>query len=48
MFLMIFFTEFLTISKKSTIAQVSSKLKDENNSEIKERIMQYLSEVGVR
>ena len=48
MFLVIFFKEFLSISKKPILVQISKKLKEESNRQIKEAVLEYLNEVGVR
>lgn len=48
MFLVIFFKEFLSISKKPIMVQISKKLKEEGNRQIKEAVLEYLNEVGVR
>lgn len=48
MFLVIFFKEFLSISKKPILVQISKKLKEEGNRQIKEAVLEYLNEVGVR
>jgi hypothetical protein len=39
MFLMIFFREFLSVSKKSVLAQISKKLKEEGNRQVKEAVL---------
>lgn len=35
MFLLIFFTEFLKVSKKQELVQIASKLKEDSNGQIK-------------
>ncbi len=42
MFLMIFFSEFLAVAKKQTLAQISSKLKEDSNRQIKDAVLEYL------
>ena len=48
MFLMIFFTEFLSVVKKQTLVLISKKLKEEENKQIKDSVLEYLNEIGVR
>lgn len=48
MFLMIFFTEFFSYAKKQTLVQISTKLKEEANRQIKDSVLEYLNDVGVR
>ncbi len=43
MFLMIFFTEFFSVTKKQMLVHISSKLKEESNRQIKEAILEYFS-----
>jgi hypothetical protein len=36
---MIFFREFLSVSKKPALAQISKKLKEEGNRQVKEAVL---------
>jgi hypothetical protein len=48
MFLVIFFSELFAVTKKPTLVNLSTKLKEESNQQIKNAILEYFSEVGTR